>query len=131
MSDETGTNDQPVKVELHLHLSLRPDPRLGAVPYGPMLFDRAALKPSRWVGRTFGAVALIALSVVAMTVAHRMMAGTGNEELAAARWPAVAAPPSAPAHADPAALERPASGGDGHDAGAAPARAGTAAFGLN
>lgn len=131
MNDETGTNDQPVKVELHLHLSLGPDPRLGAVPYGPMLFDRAAPRRSRWVGRTFGAVVLIALSVVAMTVAHRMMAGRGNEALAAARWPAVAAPPPGPAHADPAAPERPASGGDGHDAGAAPARGGTTAFGLN
>ena len=130
MSDERGANDQPVKVELHLHLSLGGDPRLSAVPYGPLVFDREAPRRSRWVGRTFGAVALIALSVVTMTVAHRMMAGTGNEALAAARWPAVAAPPPGPAQG-PAAPERRASGDDGHDAGAAPARGGTAAFGLN
>jgi hypothetical protein len=135
MCDQTGTNDRPVKVELHLHLSLEGEPPPGwrawdGVRYGPAVFESVSPKRSRWVGRTVGAIALVALTVGATAIAHRMIAASESGALlAAARLPPVVSPPAGPARADSVPAES--QGGDAHVVGSAGSRSGTAAFGLN
>jgi hypothetical protein len=138
MTDERGTNDAPMKVELHLHFSLgaEPGPQWrawhGGGPYGPPIWEREPPRRGRWVGRTFGALALGAVIVGAMVIAQRMMAAAETGALlAAARLPPVGPPATGAPRPESANAEPPATGGEAHVVGPAGSRGGTAAFGLN
>ncbi len=137
MTDETGTNDAPMKLELHLHLSLGAEPRPdwrawhGGGQYGPPGWEREPPRRGRWVGRTFGALALVTVSVGAMTIAHRMMTADRGALLAAARLPQVVPPANGAQRPESANAEPPETGGEPHVVGTPSSRSGTAAFGLN
>jgi hypothetical protein len=131
MTDETGTNDAPMKVELHLQLSLGSEPGPGGRAwdgggqYGPPGWEREPPRRGRWVGRTLGALALVAVSVGAMTIAHRMMAAAETGALlAAARLPPVVPPATGAPRPESANAEPPATGGEGHVVGSAGSRSG-------
>ena len=136
MNSEFETNERTVKVEVHFHVSLNaaPGPDWTAWAGG----DRSAApvhgaeppRKSRWLARSVGALSLLAVAIVGVSVVHRVVEGADSR----AEFASAAAPrwlPPAPARADVASNERPLARDEAPQGGGDAPRRGTSAFGLH